>query len=597
MSGLALALVPPARAEWRTLDAAWRSDTNPFARKQVWESFIWKEGWKDDEQFYPAHFKPAGSLHVVLRNAADHPDKLQLIRVDGKPVSDITTTPERIGPVIYQWVEPEAIGANDWTECVVRLRAVPAGDVRLTFQPGTGSPFDVVVPARPRRVRIEGAAFSPTIDRLFLYIRALDGSTPPQATVILDGREFATGVSRTDGPEQSGLALLEAPLSPAWPTGSHHLVQVKLAGGEQMAQPVRAWDSFFSIGLFGTLTREKAAAAKAQGFNTYVAGGSMQVLDELGLNYVVTGPVGAGRARKPGRPGRFAYYNMDEPDGHDALQVKTLPLLDRLGVNAMKQVIPIIRSQRSADPATPNLVLLDNTYKPANWYVYGQLGDICATDPYVPISAEQLERVPCSLAVSRDACSPHPLIATIWATANSGHRWCKRPPTPQEERMMAYYAMGSGISGLWYFADIGIEAEGGKFIALSENPELWKEVGGINRDAALLAPYLSIACPVPGVSRHEDVWIRSLLSGPARLVTVVVNKGHEIGFNTVNHAAFHIPARDVEIAFAVPKHLEGAPVREVVDGRLVPLEAGYHDGQAHLKLGTVDTARAFVLER
>ena len=584
-----------ASAEWRIVEAAWRSDTNPFTKKQVWQDFVWAEGWDSPEQFYPNHFQPAGSLHVILRNGSSKPARLQLTHVDGKGMAELATTPERIGPVIYQWVEPEQVAPGAWTECILRLRAVPKADVRLTFQADSGPPFDVLVPIKLRKTRIEGIAFSPAIDKTYVYVRSLDVSAIGNTLIELDGKPVAEGVRRVDGPAASGLALFEVALNPAWEAGSVHLVQVAIVGGDKLVQPIRASDSYFSIGLFGTQTKEKIAAAKAHGFNTYYWGGATSLLDEQGMNYILTGPVGVGRPHTAQQSGRLAYYNLDEPDGHDALSIKTLPLLDRLGVSAMKSVIPIIRQQRAGDPKTANLVLSDNTYKPLNWYVYGQLADIYATDPYVPISAEQIDRVPNSLLVARDACCPHPLISVIWATANSGHRWCKRPPTVQEERMMAFYSLGSGISGLAYFADIGVEGEGGKFLALSDNKALWEEVGRINRDVAAMVPYLATACPLPGPQKHEQVWIRSLMCGPEAMAVFVVNKNHTIRFNTVSHADAHFPAEAVEMSVPVAAHLQKGKVLEVKDGKLVPFAAELREGQVFFKLDVVDTARAFVI--
>jgi hypothetical protein len=129
---------------------------------------------------------------------------------------------------------------------------------------------------------------------------------------------------------------------------------------------------------------------------------------------------------------------------------------------------------------------------------------------------------------------------------------------------------------------------------LSENKELWEEVGRINRDVSVLAPYLAIGCPLPNPPRHEEVWIRSLLCGREAMAAVVVNKGHVIGFNTVNHFAWHFPARDVEIAVPLPARLQKCQVREVKDGQLAPVASEIRDGQVRLKLDVVDTARAFV---
>jgi hypothetical protein len=138
-------------------------------------------------------------------------------------------------------------------------------------------------------------------------------------------------------------------------------------------------------------------------------------------------------------------------------------------------------------------------------------------------------------------------------------------------------------------------AEGGKFFALSDNKELWEEVGRINRDVAAMAPYLATACPLPGPQKHEQVWIRSLMCGPEAMAVFVVNKGHTIGFNTVSHADFHFPTEDVAFSVPVPGHLQKGKVLEVKDGKLVPIASEMRDGQAFLKLDVVDTARAFVI--
>ncbi|HNT34685.1 MAG TPA: hypothetical protein PKH07_06790, partial [bacterium] len=55
-----------------------RPDRNSGADRQVWEGFFWAEGWNADEQFYPMHFKPAGSLHVFLRNNTEKTQTLSL---------------------------------------------------------------------------------------------------------------------------------------------------------------------------------------------------------------------------------------------------------------------------------------------------------------------------------------------------------------------------------------------------------------------------------------------------------------------------------------------------------------------------------------
>ena len=105
----------------------------------------------------------------------------------------------------------------------------------------------------------------------------------------------------------------------------------------------------------------------------------------------------------------------------------------------------------------------------------------------------------------------------------------------------------------------------------------------------------TIGCPVPGGYSDEKVWVRSLMCGPDNMVVVVVNKGHYIGFETSNEFAWHTPARDVSLRIAVPDHLRRCTVREVTNGALVPAQGRVEEGRLSMTLGTVDTARTFVI--
>jgi len=589
-------LTCPAVGAWDVLEARWRPDANPFADEQVWEDFFWAEGWSHPEQFYPHHFRPAGSVHVLLRNDSTGERKLALTHIDGEPVEEVTTTPTRTARVIYHFVDPPTVPPRGSAECVVRLRSVPDEPVTLRFQADGDAGFDIVVPDTPPRVRFESIAFSSAIDRVYVYLRSLDNAPIPGGRLSLDGVELDNEQVRwVPGPAGSGLALIEAALEPAWLPGSFHLVSVAWPNGERLAFRIRAWDHHFAIGLFGDRDEPCVRAAREHGFDTYYTPGPAPVFDELGMNYILTGGYGQGRQRTATQSGTLFLYNLDEPDAHDCMEITTLPWMDRLGVNAMHKVLPILRQQREAAPNVPNLVLTDNTYKPANWYVYGQIADIYCTDPYVPISAEQLERVPTSLRVAHDACSPHPLTAIIWATGNTGHPWAQRPPTPDEERMMVFYALGCGIKGLGYFADYDLEAEGGRFFALRHNAPLLAEVKNINADVRALADHLAVACPVPGDYGHRHVWVSSLMAGPDRIIVVVVNKRHEIAYNTVGHHPVHLVAHDVDLSVPVPPHFADCTVQEVRQGQFVEAAAYVENARLRLSLDTIDTARVFIV--
>jgi len=430
---LLCAFAGKAFAGWEVLESRWRPDKNPFVEKQVWEGFMWAEGWKDPEQFYPKYFKPAGTLHVTLRNNSSEALTIVLDKIDGELLSDISTNSERIGRMIWHTLQPDRVQPGQWTQCVIRLRTPPLADVRLTFLAGPdGKEMDVTLSSIAPRIRMESISFSPDIDRIYIYLKALDGSSFPKGTLRLDGLNSTAASTWTEGPKGSGLMLVECPLEPAWEYGCVRLVEVDLEEGLKLAHPVKVWDNFFSIGMFGDVTEERVLRARRQGINTYVTGASQEFLMQNDMNYVPHA-LGNGRPRTNKQTGALFYYNKDEPDAHDTKASDVIPWMDRLGLYAIPEVIPRMKEQRDKDPLTPCLVLVNNTYKPLNYYVYGQIADVYSTDPYVPLGGTQLDRVSGSLKVARDACTPKPLIATLWATSIDKHPYGKRPNMPLVE--------------------------------------------------------------------------------------------------------------------------------------------------------------------
>jgi hypothetical protein len=240
------------------------------------------------------------------------------------------------------------------------------------------------------------------------------------------------------------------------------------------------------------------------------------------------------------------------------------------------------------------MVLVNNTYQPLNYYVYGQTSDIFCTDPYIPLSGMQVDYVAHALEAARDACAPCPLIATLWVAALDDPR-VGRPATPKEERIMAFYALGCGIKGLCYYADRDSPSETEVMPAVSNNKPLWEELGKINADVGALAPYLSIGCPVSSPRETRQVWTRSLLCGRDHMVVIVVNKGHFIAYNTKGVHPFHRPAENVAIAMPLPEHFRHCRVQEVKNGTLSPAAGEVKSAVLQLALERVDTARAFLI--
>ncbi len=600
---------------WSVIAGWWRPDADPRAARQVWEGTFWSEGWSEPEQFYPEHFRPAGSVHLLLKNTSAREQTLVLTRVNGAPLAEAATTEQKAGPVIWYRVEspqlpvedaPEGaegfdrqrVPAGAWVECAVRFRLPPEGPVRLTFRTGEGEPLEFDIPVEAPSARIEAVTFSRRLDTAFLYIRSLDGRALEPGTVRVDGLPPARVVWQ-EGPAGSGLLLAEVRLASPLRYGSFPLFTVTLRDGRRLAQAVRAWDGWFAIGLYGTVTPEKVAAAKAKGFNAYF-NGPLDVLDEARMSYVPHGGVGHPVRHSTHGRGLLFYQNHDEPDAHDVRLGGDLPWMERLGVHATAKVLPLQRYQRQQDQATPNLLLVDNTYKPLNWYVYGQIPDIFCTDPYVPLGGRQTDYVWRALECARDASAPRPLVAVLWACSlDSGapRNFGRRPPTAREERVMAFYALGAGAKGIAYFIDLTSETGEGRFSGVSDHPELWEEVGRINRDIAILAPALAVACPAGPPQQQGTLWVRTLMSGRDRLVVTVVNTEHYIGYETQTIHSFHRPARDARVKVRLPAGSGDCRVVRVEGGRTSSAPFRRDGDTLEISVDRLDAAAAFLVSR
>lgn len=162
---------------------------------------------------------------------------------------------------------------------------------------------------------------------------------------------------------------------------------------------------------------------------------------------------------------------------------------------------------------------------------------------------------------------------------------------------MVFYALGCGVKGIGYFADITSETGEEKFLGASDIESLWAEIGRTNSDTLALAPYLSIGCPIPTRIPSDEVWARALLCGSDHIALIIVNKGHWIGFETKYEHAWHTPAKDVHVSVPLPRTFLQCAVQEVRDGKFVPAKAFVKGGKAQFDLDTVDTARAFVITR
>lgn len=239
---------------------------------------------------------------------------------------------------------------------------------------------------------------------------------------------------------------------------------------------------------------------------------------------------------------------------------------DWVGNMALEMVQREILGKRLA-PRVASMLLVDNTYRPGNFFTYGHIADVFDHDIYLrpaPGQAMDWEEVARRTELVRRACEPKPLWITLWL--GWGANYC-RALTAAEERIMAFYALGAGAKGINYFLHSGgiysIVTGMVKTGRKAEGEALWEGVGQLNRQLRWAGPWLVRAYPVAAeVEATEGLWVRTLLSGPEGLVVILVNqqaRGTGKGYQPA-------PLRNVRLRVEQLPWLEEVRVRRVTPG-------------------------------
>ena len=237
------------------------------------------------------------------------------------------------------------------------------------------------------------------------------------------------------------------------------------------------------------------------------------------------------------------------------------------------------------DPVTAMMCLVDNTYRPGNYFTYAHVADIFDTDPYVSPAMERevnFSFVAWATSLCRAAAAPRPVWITLWMGWGANH--C-RAFTEPEERIMAFYALGAGARGINYYLHSGgsrsiwdgIRATGRR----EEGLALWEGVGRLNRQLARAGPWLARSCPVDLVrTAPEGVSASTLLVADEAIVLVAVNtlsvgKGEEFEAK---------PIADARATLALPPFLPATRAQLVSPEGLTELPAEVEGGRMTIAL-------------
>ncbi|MCX6374508.1 MAG: hypothetical protein NTU88_00460, partial [Armatimonadetes bacterium] len=379
---------------------------------------------------------------------------------------------------------------------------------------------------------------------------------------------------------------LKSPLERA----SFHCFQAVYADGSKATAGIRAWNDDLAYGIWGGRPGKESEIEIGRAYVNELGEHNISVqMEMLGSDAVrafmnsdegrgLMKSLGIGRVvGDPGKwPTPYAFYIADEPDTAD-YKVEGVPPTSKIGCVAQGLIERAIEL-RAADPSVPNMLNVDMTFKPENWYTYGRLPDIYAADPYYQTRLSQVYwetpgRLPLFAkatfvhAVGRiceSACAPNPLHLILNSTRvqKEGNRF--RFGTPEEKRIEVYYALAAGAKGLsfWWYTPISPNAVGSNGCG-ADDPgakALWREIGLLGAEVRTLEPLISRSCPasIP-ISPPRNLWIRTLLAGKDSLILLCVNDKYlddRVG-------TFIKPVERAETGVTLPAWLDAKSVFEV----------------------------------
>lgn len=591
-------------------------------------------------------FALGGYLHVYVRNAGAQAVSISDVEMDGISLNEaIAFSDQRkfkkvtyaasiyfsklpkeqidrliaLGEPVWYRAQPSEIGPGQSAEVVIRLRKdPPASTLPLRLRLSDGSTLDFAVPTGNAPDRISDISFSEDLDTAYVFFRSQQPGRAP-AHVLLDGVDVtASSVIGRDA------SLTAAPVvvrpGKAFSKGGYYSFKGVYEDGRSATAGVRAYPHELMYGVWGSKPGKEGDMAVGRAFLQDLADHNMNLhmvtigsaavqdflksdegnamLEKLGIRRVIESP------GKQGTRFPYAYYLADEPDTGD-YRVEGVPSGKQIG--CLGQGL----SQRSAelrkeDSGTPDMVNLNMTFVPHNWYTYGQLPDIFCADPYYqPRLRQTYEQSPGryplfakagyiygEARISKAASQPRPLHIILYSNSYDGDGVVFRGPTPPEKRIEAYYAVAAGAKGLsywWYIPGkpaVGVGADD------PASKALWKELGLLGAEFRTAGSLITRSTPVDiPVDASQKLWVRALACGLDAMLVLVVNDDY---LNDRQGTVIR-PVEKASVTVPVPAWMKANVVFEISSDGLGDVQSEQGSDGLRIDLETVDVTRMLVI--
>ncbi|MDH7601706.1 MAG: hypothetical protein QHI38_06115 [Armatimonadota bacterium] len=610
---------------------------------------LWQEGWsfKDEEGNKLIYAKPnmplGGYLFVYFCNTGRKPIVVSDIVFQGIPLSIalgkseeprqpedkyyssilLSKLPKQqieklkvLGWPVWWKVEPASVEPGCYGKLTVRLRRVPKTDPLKLDLLFNGGRISAAVSIKRVQPRFSTIAFSTDLTTVYLYPCYAKRGVKPQR-VYIDNLDV-THLASLNWDRNLDTAAVVVKLTKPLEWMSFHSYRVLYSDGAAAQYAMRTWARELVYGMWsspgGGSDPESATKSFIEEYvrhnincvMPYVVGVCRDFfLSDAGWDYCEKMGVGRMTHWPDGKHHAVFTFAMDEPDANDAA-CRQLDPRDRLGVLG-QYLVNWTRVLNDADPQTPVLLNIDNTYKPENWYMYHQLADIPCIDPYYTEQQDLAARgdpyyfqfhtrptyVQGVCTISQSSCQPKPLHVILCSTRYSNDEGYQgRFPTPEEKRMEVYYAIGSGAKGLsyWWFPKDrychGLDER------TPEANALWKEIGLLGAEVRTAGPVITTSCPANvSIQASRFLWTRALLCGGDTLAVVVVNEN--VACDRLGTIVK--PVEDARVTIDLPSWITPKSVFEVTCDGLSDVKWSANGRKLTLELGTTKLSRFVVI--
>ena len=530
---------------------------------------------------------PGGHYLIAVRNTGRTPMEITNILFDGvsvveglktqgelksasiwhgddlaEPSTPIRKLAEAGEPIWYK-IRPSSVLPGELGFVLMRTRVAPTQPIEVEIADDRGTTCTAVVKPEKPKARIAYVGFGSNCDRMVIFARRLTPADLTLDRVFLDEVDITAQCRFAAQDFWNDLGILTVALETPLVEGSHHLLRLTTKQGVEIADMVRAKKEFFPVGVYGWSSKGATAvermyefyrSLKAHHFNTDLV--FIWPKDSAMRN--------SAEGRELAKRNDIMlldaddkhWYVRDEIDIWEGVHLKSFPESKRLGCMAQTDVIDFMKDKLNEDAAALGWLQLDGWGHPANYFIHARGADIASSGDYAGQGAKQPIAVYDAVNALRWATMPgafNTLIYAAWEKSIGVPRF----PTPQEEKMMAYYCLASGGKGLCYYTYDDSKPGGTGDHGVEANPTLLKEIGQINLTVQTLTPLLLRAYPCDGiVSQHsvgtvtnsETLWHRSLLCADGTVILILVN--HD--FTSEVDGFSNTPLKDVRLELQLP---------------------------------------------